>query len=153
MDGRRPPRPNVQSRLEADFPNHHLQTKFMELVQGNLSDKEYREAQAGYLTFLIAEHCYENYVQRMHGVLRRQVAQARRGAASTSSHIGSIASAATGTASSVQPSASSVPATTPSPARTIPPPVSQPPITLSVSQASGTDGGAGDTGSRPGRRK
>ncbi|QCF48130.1 UNVERIFIED_ASMBLY: small capsid protein [human gammaherpesvirus 4] len=127
---RRLPKPTLQGRLEADFPDSPLLPKFQELNQNNLPNDVFREAQRSYLVFLTSQFCYEEYVQRTFGVPRRQRAIDKRQRASVAgagahAHLGgssatpvqqaqAAASAGTGALASSAPSTAVAQSATPS---------------------------------------
>lgn len=67
--------PVIQDRLENDFPASPLVQQVNALIQGNLTNEEFAAAKQSYLTYLIADRVYNQYLHHQHGIRRRQYLQ------------------------------------------------------------------------------
>lgn len=67
--------PIIQDRLENDFPSSPLVQQVNALQQGNLTNDEFAAAKQSYLTYLIADRVYNQYLHQQHGIRRRQYLQ------------------------------------------------------------------------------
>ncbi|AZB49237.1 capsid protein [Phascolarctid gammaherpesvirus 1] len=68
----RPPYPDLEDKIELDFPDSVITQKLKDIPKGNQSDSEFKKTRRLYVVYLLASRCYEELRGRTAGIVRKK---------------------------------------------------------------------------------